>query len=345
MCDAEQALSFHLSRYPGMTARDAMKLMYQRAFGCGHFVTDFDACLSRLRDEYADCAPGASLFEPLGNGFARLYLGNARETGVSPWLAARLFFLSAKRGQNGAEERFLSEAEQAKAFFDPKEIDALIAEAVGNNFAPFSHTEAYRLTYRPAYRVVSSAFERALPLLCAIDRKRREKPVAVAVDGRCGAGKTTLAAMLCEVFDCPVVHMDDFFLPPDMRTPERLAAPGGNVDIERFCEEVAPHLARGEAFDYGVFDCGEGRITRRETVPDNHVVIVEGSYSLHPRIAERYDLRVFCDIGNERRLERLAARDPGRLSAFIERWIPMEERYFEAFAVKETCDFILSADK
>ena len=58
--------------------------------------------------------------------------------------------------------------------------------------------------------------------------------VFVAIDGPCASGKTTLAALLQRRFDGNVLHMDDFFLRPEQRTPERFAEPGGNVDRERF---------------------------------------------------------------------------------------------------------------
>lgn len=66
----------------------------------------------------------------------------------------------------------------------------------------------------------------------------RQERVLVAIDGRCGAGKTTLAARLQAELPCRVFHMDDFFLQPYQRTPERLQAPGENVDHERFLQEV-----------------------------------------------------------------------------------------------------------
>ena len=71
-----------------------------------------------------------------------------------------------------------------------------------------------------------------------------EKPrIIAAIDGRCGSGKTTLAAWLMEQFDGNLFHMDDFYLRSEQRTPERLAETGGNVDYERFRKEVAVPLA------------------------------------------------------------------------------------------------------
>ena len=67
----------------------------------------------------------------------------------------------------------------------------------------------------------------------------------IAIDGRAASGKTTLAAALAAETGGTVVHMDDFFLPAELRTPQRLAAPGGNVHAERFAEEVLPFLRQG----------------------------------------------------------------------------------------------------
>lgn len=77
----------------------------------------------------------------------------------------------------------------------------------------------------------------------------------IAIDGRCAAGKTTLAARLAKELGGDVIHMDDFFLPPALRTQERRSEPGGNVHYERFLTEVMPKLASGQAFSYQRFDC------------------------------------------------------------------------------------------
>ena len=66
----------------------------------------------------------------------------------------------------------------------------------------------------------------------------------IAIDGRCASGKTTFALRM-EAFGFYTVHADHFFLPPDLRTPERLALPGGNIHSERFLTEVAMPLAQG----------------------------------------------------------------------------------------------------
>ena len=71
---------------------------------------------------------------------------------------------------------------------------------------------------------------------------RGEQPVVVAIDGRSGSGKSSLARLLQEGYGCSVISMDHFFLRPEQRTPARLQQPGGNGDHECFQEEVATNL-------------------------------------------------------------------------------------------------------
>lgn len=167
------------------------------------------------------------------------------------------------------------------------------------------------------------------------------KPLALAIDGRCAAGKTTLARELSAALGAPVVHMDDFFLPFEKRTPGRLAQPGGNFDLERFMEEVYAPLSRGEAFSYGVFDCSRGVIGAERTIPRAGVVIVEGAYSLHPELQPLYGLRIFCDVDAETQLARLKKRESAAsFENFVKKWIPMEEKYLAAFNIEGVCDVV-----
>ena len=108
--------------------------------------------------------------------------------------------------------------------------------------------------------------------------------VFVAIDGPCTSGKTTFAAMLNRRFGGNVLHMDDFFLRPEQRTPERFAEPGGNVDRERFETEVLAPLAAGQAAQYRPWDCHTGDFAVAYAVEPAQLTIVEGSYSMHPAL-------------------------------------------------------------
>lgn len=164
--------------------------------------------------------------------------------------------------------------------------------------------------------------------------------VLVAIDGSCAAGKTTLAALLAEHRSCNVFHMDDFFLQPHQRTPERFAQPGGNVDYERFREEVLQPLASGKPFSYRPFDCGTMALSSPVEVAPKPLNIIEGSYCLHPHFGDPYDLKIFLTVEDDLRRQRICQRPAFLHRRFFEEWIPMEERYFAEFSIAAACDLV-----
>ncbi|MCD7844671.1 MAG: uridine kinase [Oscillospiraceae bacterium] len=158
-------------------------------------------------------------------------------------------------------------------------------------------------------------------------------PAVIAIDGRCAAGKTTLARRLGEALSCGVVHMDDFFLRPAQRTAQRLAEPGGNVDYERFLTTVLEPLCRGEAFSYQPYDCRSGTFRPPAFIKPAPITIVEGSYSCHPALWAHYHCRVFLTIDRAEQRRRISQRNgPEGLRVFQEKWIPLEERYFASLS-------------
>lgn len=176
--------------------------------------------------------------------------------------------------------------------------------------------------------------------------KRTEKPIIIAIDGRCGSGKTTLAAGLKKKNGWRVFHMDDFFLRPEQRTEERFAKPGGNVDHERFLEEILLPLQNGvQTICYRRFDCQKQDFAEAISVTAGDVNIVEGSYSCHPAFWDAYDLRVFLDVAEAEQDRRILLRNgKDRAKMFHERWIPLEERYFDAYRIKERCELCFRTD-
>ena len=167
-------------------------------------------------------------------------------------------------------------------------------------------------------------------------------PLLIALDGRCAAGKTTLANRLAEQYGWGVIHLDDFFLQPAQRTSQRLAEPGGNLDRERLISEVLLPLTRHRPGVYRVFDCrtmGFAAVPR--PLPAAPVVLLEGSYACHPDLWPLCGLHVFLTVDPGEQLRRLTARNPARLQDFRTRWIPMEEQYFRYFHIPETCDLTL----
>ena len=178
-------------------------------------------------------------------------------------------------------------------------------------------------------------FSRIEKLLAEKDR------VVLAIDGGAATGKTTLADMLAKRYGAEIVHMDDFFLRPEQRTPERFAQAGGNFDRERFEDEVIPFIGQKKAFSYQIFDCSKMCLFGNAEISDSPLVIVEGSYSHHPSFADAFDLRVFLRVDEEERKRRIIARNGKMSEMFFTRWIPLENRYFEAFRIEEKADLVI----
>ena len=166
------------------------------------------------------------------------------------------------------------------------------------------------------------------------------KPIVIAIDGNCTAGKTTLAAMLEKEYDCNVLHMDDFFLRPEQRTPERYAQPGGNVDYERFREEVMLPLLRGTGFSYRPFSCRTFTLSEPVEVKPKKLTIIEGTYCLHPHFGDVYDWKVFLGVDPQLQRSRILCRPQHLHDRFFQDWIPMEQRYFDHFQIEQHCDVV-----
>ncbi len=156
--------------------------------------------------------------------------------------------------------------------------------------------------------------------------------IIVGIDGRCGSGKSVLARWLQSEFDGNLFCMDDFYLRREQRTPARLAEIGGNVDYERFREEVMDPLLSGEEVVYRRFDCSTFTMQSPEIIPRKRLNLVEGSYSLHPYLGDVYDLRVFMTVDPETQLARIRRRSgEEKLERCRGEWIPKKEAYIRKF--------------
>lgn len=347
-----EALSAHAGRYPAMEPRDAVKLIYQNEFGGGHLIADPAQSLDRLRLEYKAVPhnPAAPLAEDIGSGMVRVMLAGLDPEEYPLEELNRDFVRSAAACQ-GHLDRFLEkldvlrELARAGTFgFSLRELGDYLGPYTASGCPAVSHSGAYRAAYQPAYRVVARS--RCLPLLVEEARalSARQGRVIIALDGRCASGKTSLAAKLEERCGWSVVHMDHFFLRPEQRNPGRYAQPGGNVDHERFLEEVLLPLRRGERPVYRPFDCHTQTLLDPIPFDPGPVVLVEGSYACHPALWESYDIHAFFTIAPDRQMERVTAREGENYArVFREKWIPLEENYFSACGVEGRCQYRLEA--
>lgn len=341
-----QMLLGHAARFPQAELQDYFKYLYQSAFGCEHLAGDRQAAEERIRREAAESLPETDEpVELLDGPYCRVSLGVLRD-GLTPGTLAGLFCASAAHHPEGRETL----EEKLRVLLDVINAGEILpgiahaADAVekwrGEGFPALHHSERFRSLYAPAYRVIRADYAGYLPVFAAIDRQMAGAGrVTVAIDGNCASGKSTLADLLQRVYGCGVFHMDDFFLRPEQRTEERYAEPGGNVDRERFFEEVLRPVCAGEDVSYRPFDCGTMRLQPPVSVPAGRLTVVEGAYCLHPDLRNAYTLRVFLRIDPELQMRRILARNGSRAAGmFRDRWIPLEQAYFDAFRPELVCD-------
>ena len=188
-------------------------------------------------------------------------------------------------------------------------------------------------------RLIPSDFSSLTQTIASLLEAHPEQPVLIALDGRCGSGKTTLAAQLAKQFPgSAVFHTDDYYLPPAQRIPNWAETPCANMDLTRLREEVLVPAQAGAAVRCRAYSCREGAYLPEQCVPPAPLYILEGSYSHHPILAGFYDLKVFVTCSKEEQSRRLQAREGERYENFVRRWIPLEEAYFAQCRIEALAD-------
>lgn len=153
----------------------------------------------------------------------------------------------------------------------------------------------------------------------------------ISIDGRCASGKTTLAfALQKKIPDSKIVHLDDFFLRPEQRTPERYATPGKNVDAERLIQEVLEPYLSNQDIVYAPFSCKTTTLQKPIVLGHPKILILEGSYCANSDLSGYADLKIFTTVDSQTQLARIERRNgKEKLADFETRWIPLEESYFD----------------
>lgn len=185
------------------------------------------------------------------------------------------------------------------------------------------------------------------PLFSALESLLQQKThCTLAIEGPACSGKSTLAAFLAERYGGAIIPMDAFFLPQSLRTEKRLAVPGGNIHYERFLEEAARGIRLHTNFSYYPLNCASMALRDAVEVKNAPLRIMEGCYSMHPKFAGLYDFSVFLEISEANQLLRLRKREtPQQAERFQKEWIPMENRYFEAYDIRTRANIVLRMEQ
>ena len=341
----------HFNKYPNLKIQDLFKFLFQSSFGCEHLVSSLDKVKSYLNDEYNNIKQSNFSIDSLDGNYSRVPLSYI-DKGLSIDTFSKLFYLSSKTEENGLlllKEKLNVLCSLAKDNLLPFSINEVCDEInkwKEQNYPAVHHSNEFRSFYKPSYRLISNDYITYLPLFIEIDKFINKKHIIVAIDGGSASGKTTLSNLLEKIYDCNIFHMDDFFLQPHQRTKERFLEVGGNIDRERFLDEVLIPLKNNDTIKYHIFDCSTMSLGECIEVSPKKVTIIEGAYSMHKELSSYYDLTVFLDISPEYQKERILIRNsPNFAKRFFEEWIPLENKYFNETNIKDRCNLVIDIKK
>lgn len=340
--------------YPKMKIQDMVKLIYQNEFAGGHLIANESDSLKRIQEECCSLdtkslsskVPVDSAFEEIGNGLCRFHLMALHHTNID-LATVNQFFISTANSICGSVQSFEEKLDVLKQCckdralpFSIEELEAYLHVYRNQGYPPVSHSKDYRVTYSPAYRIVKSEYQDFFEIFLKIDALLKSQDVVnVAIDGNCGAGKSTLASLISNVYHCNVFHMDHFFLRPELKTEKRLKEVGGNVDYVRFKQEVMAGLQSDCKFQYRIYDCTKMALGQPLSVTPKKLNIIEGSYSMHPTLISNYHLKIFLQINEKEQRCRIFNRNGAAMQKrFLLEWIPLENRYFQEMKIEAQSD-------
>lgn len=173
------------------------------------------------------------------------------------------------------------------------------------------------------------------------------RPLVVAIDGRSGVGKSTLASKLASQLDATVVPGDDFFTGGVVVRNEDPATLFDACIDWQAARDVLHDLiefgeARYHAFDWESFS---GAIRDGETIlRASPFVILEGVYSARFELREIVDVAILMNISESERQERLQERE-GEITEWEAQWHRAEDWYFSMVISRDDFDFVMDSER
>ncbi len=183
----------------------------------------------------------------------------------------------------------------------------------------------------------------------------RGRPILVAVDGRSGTGKSTVAMLLAETLDAVVVPGDDFFAAEvtaagwDARSPKERARDA--IDWRRLRREALEPLLGGAAAAWRPFDFARGprpdesyaMCTDVTRLAPNPIIILDGAYAARPELSDLVSLSILIESPAVVRRKRLVEREEPRfLEEWLRRWDAAEAHYFTQVRPPSSFDIVVT---
>lgn len=191
---------------------------------------------------------------------------------------------------------------------------------------------------------------------------QKTTPILLCIDGIDGSGKTFFARKLAAAVaqtgkNVVLCAVDDFHNPQKIRYQKGQFSPLGfyedSYNYRRLIADLLLPFATGRgSYIAALFDVDRdlSLATKRQPVPENAVLIVEGIFLQRSILANYWDLKIFLEVDFETALNRTVARAKdirriGQKAAIIERYqtryIPGQALYFAEAKPRQNADIVI----
>jgi para-aminobenzoate synthetase len=176
-------------------------------------------------------------------------------------------------------------------------------------------------------------------------RKNSNGPFVIAVDGRSGTGKSTLAEALRSRLAATIIDGDAFYAGGTVIRNENAARLVELCIDWRRQKDVLQTLrsgrpARFQAFDWDAFD---GSLVADPVVVEPMPwIILEGVYSARPELSELLDVRILLRTSDDVRTARLLERE-WTIGPWERQWHHAEAHYFEHMVPESGFDLVIDS--
>lgn len=176
---------------------------------------------------------------------------------------------------------------------------------------------------------VHVAWDEAPARIVSIARERAATPV-IGITGPVGAGKSTLARKVVEGLAAGVVLSTDWYLPDYERIPEHERDDPKHADLDELVSNLRA-LREGRACEAPIWSFHTHRREGRRRIEPvagangwGGVVVVEGIFALHERVAHALDVGVFVEASADVRWARWEILE----TSGVRGWGPEKARAF-----------------
>ena len=191
---------------------------------------------------------------------------------------------------------------------------------------------------------------------------KKDSPILIAINGKDGSGKTTMANYLADFLSSKTsreiirISIDDFMNSRTIRyTPSESAGRGCydyTFNFDGFLENVLKPLQADGSWEYRakIFDhaTDSESLAPIQKAANDAIVIIDGVFLYKQDLVNYWDLKILLDTDDETAIKRGARRDTERLGSYeiarqkyIDRYIASQTIYYSEESPQKRADIII----